>query len=216
MEKAVTHYDSQYFNKFQKEIGILTGKLGKYFFQKFIKETDSVLDFGCGGGYILKNLNCKNKIGVELNDFARNIAIDNGIDCTKYLNNIKDNSIDIAISNHCLEHVVSPAEVLKELYKKIKVGGKVIIVVPCESWTHNYKPNDINYHLYTFSPMNFGNLLDNAGFKSISVTTDFNKWPPKFHIFYKLLGIKLFIVLSKLYGFINRKTINIVGYAEKV
>ena len=39
-------------------------------FSDFIKETDKVLDFGCGGGYLLNELNCADKYGVDINPVA--------------------------------------------------------------------------------------------------------------------------------------------------
>ena len=105
MKKSKTHYDSTYFNKFQKKVGELGGKMNKFKFDKHIKETDTVLDFGCGGGFLLNNLGCKKKIGIEVNDFARNYCINKfGIDCFMSLDEIENNSIDVIISNHCLEH----------------------------------------------------------------------------------------------------------------
>ena len=215
MIKSIEHYNQDYFENFQKKIGIITGTIGAHFFQKHIKISDSVLDFGCGGGYVLKNIKCKEKFGVELNDHSRAMALSNGVNCKKDLSMINDNSLDVVISNHCLEHVISPGEILIDLNRKLKRGGKLIIVVPGESWKHSYKSEDVNYHLYTFSPMNLGNLIDNAGFENIRIKVKFNKWPPKYQLFYKLLGLKLFNVLSDFYGLINRKTVNIIGYAEK-
>ncbi|MEN8858292.1 MAG: class I SAM-dependent methyltransferase [Flavobacteriaceae bacterium] len=215
MKDLLEHYDSQYFNDFQKPIGILTGKTGGVFFGDYISKHESVLDFGCGGGFILQQIVCEKKFGVEVNEFSRAIALKNGVDCKSDLSEIKDNSVDVVISNHCLEHVICPGGIIKELFKKLKAGGKIIIIVPCESYKNKYLEEDINNHLYTFSPMNLGNLLKNARFEKISVKTFFNKWPPKYNFFYKVFGLKLFMILSKIYGYVNRKTVNIVGYAEK-
>lgn len=60
------HYDHDYF-KWQKSLGEFGGWANLSKFSEFIKETDSVLDFGCGGGFLLKNLNCKKKFGIEIN-----------------------------------------------------------------------------------------------------------------------------------------------------
>lgn len=67
-----------------------------------------------------------------------------------------------------MQHVPFPLNTLKELYKKIKVNGKIIIVIPCEQPSESsfyYKSNDINQHLHTWCPMTFGNLATLAGFK---------------------------------------------------
>ena len=64
------HYDADYFN-WQRTIGIFGGEANSFKFQKSIKKTDIVIDFGCGGGFLLNNLNCYKKIGIEPNINAR-------------------------------------------------------------------------------------------------------------------------------------------------
>ena len=76
-KKSVSFYDSEYFDGYQKKIGELGGVLNKFKFQKYISKSDSVLDFGCGGGFLLNNLDCDTKVGIELNDIARNFCNQN-------------------------------------------------------------------------------------------------------------------------------------------
>lgn len=117
------HYGDFYFSTHQKEVGEFAGLANLYLFRNSIKPSDTVLNFGCGGGFILKNLQLANKIGVELNPVARNYCNEiNKIKCHSSLNYIPDESIDVIISNHCLEYVTSPYEII-ELYKKAEAGG---------------------------------------------------------------------------------------------
>ena len=46
------HYDEKYFS-WQKLVGQFGGEANKIKFDNFIKENQKVLDFGCGGGYLL-------------------------------------------------------------------------------------------------------------------------------------------------------------------
>ena len=50
------------------------GKFGAIFnknkFTPYIKKSDVVLDFGCGGGYLLNNIECAEKYGLEINEVA--------------------------------------------------------------------------------------------------------------------------------------------------
>ena len=39
-------------------------------FKRYIQQDDVMLDFGCGGGYLLKFLDCKKKVGIEINPTA--------------------------------------------------------------------------------------------------------------------------------------------------
>lgn len=213
--KANQYYDKNYF-KYQKKIGEIGGISNLFKFEKYIKITDTVLDFGCGGGFLLNNLKCQKKIGIETNRSARDI-IDNefGFENHESISKIEDNSVDVIISNHCLEHCPNPAEIISEMYSKLKIGGIVVLVVPHDSYKVKYSPNDINFHLYSFSPMNLGNLLDNSGFKNISSTSLLHRWPPFWFYVHKYLGLKFFHFISFLYGRFKTKNCQVIGVAYK-
>jgi 2-polyprenyl-3-methyl-5-hydroxy-6-metoxy-1,4-benzoquinol methylase len=125
MKKQTTskHYNADYFN-WQKKVGEFGGWANLSKFSNYISYEDAVLDFGCGGGFLLKNLHCKKKIGIEVNDSALEIAKKNGIEVHKNCEDIQDNSIDVIISNNALEHTLHPLDELKTLWKKLKEGVK--------------------------------------------------------------------------------------------
>ena len=127
-------------------------------------------------------------IDFEINKSAWDEIKSKGIEVYDDFDNISDNSIDTIISNHALEHVHLPLDILKELYKKLKVGGKAVIVVPCEQPSEQsfyYKPDDTNQHLHTWCPMTFGNLANLAGFKVISCEPLQHQWCPDYETSYK-------------------------------
>ena len=196
-----SHYHESYFNSFQKEIGEFGGKANKFLFEEHVSENDTVLDFGCGGGFLLKNLDCRDRIGVELNPIARSYCNEvTGIKCVKSLKLVPDQIADVAISSHCLEHTPNPVEIVSQLYKKLKYGGKIVIVVPLDSYRYRWAPFNINNHLYSFSPMNLGNILQSNGFLNIHTEPVFHKWVPMYKIITNIFGLKIFHKLSWLYG----------------
>jgi SAM-dependent methyltransferase len=199
MSKSKEYYDKKYFS-WQKNIGEVGGWASLIKFEKFIKPTDNIIDFGCGGGYLLKNIKCREKIGIEINPTARKQAKENGIKTVTSANNIDNNWADVIISNNVLEHVENPLIELKILYKKLKKGGKIIFVVPCESIYLKYTHNDINQHLYSWSPLALGNLFAKVGFKIYECRPFFHKWPPYYEMVSKLFGRKIFHLLCFVYG----------------
>ena len=203
--KVAQHYAEAYFNNFQKEIGQFGGLANKFMFEKHIRPEDVVLDFGCGGGFLLSHLTCEEKIGVELNPVAREYCINvNGIKCFESLDLLPDESVDVVISSHCLEHTINPFEIVSFLYDKLKRGGKIIIVVPLESYSSNWVSGNIDNHLYSFSPMNLGNILLGASFTNIEVMPVHHKWIPKYRIIADTFGLQAFHTLSWIYGWISR------------
>jgi SAM-dependent methyltransferase len=178
----MTHYDEKYF-EWQKQIGVIGGTLNKFKFEDHVNKDDILMDFGCGGGYLLSQFNNKNKIGFEINKSAWVECAKNNIRVTDTFDDISNNSIDTIISNHALEHVPLPLEILKNLYMKLKPKGTMVIVLPCEQPSEHvfyYKPGDINQHLHTWCPMTFGNLVTLAGFKVISSVPFQHKWCPDY------------------------------------
>jgi SAM-dependent methyltransferase len=63
-------YNMEYWN-WQSSNVDLGGKIqAEILFQDYIKTSDKVLDFGCGSGTTLRNLNCAEKVGFEINPYA--------------------------------------------------------------------------------------------------------------------------------------------------
>lgn len=207
------HYDSKYFS-YQQRIGEFGGKLNASKFSSHISEMDTVLDFGCGGGYILKNIHCKRKIGIEVNDTAKEYAIKNGIELYDTLENIPNSSVDILITHHVLEHLTNPFSALESMHRVLKENCKLIIVVPNEK-VKKYIPNDINNHLYTWTEMNLGNLVNEAGFSIQSVKEFYHRWPPFYLYIHKITGDKIFNLLAIVYGYIFRNLSQIKLIAVK-
>jgi len=214
--KIESHYEDDYFNNYQKEFGEFGGRANKFMFEKHISPRDTVLDFGCGGGFLLRNLNCNDRIGVEINPVARNYCQNiNGIKCYESLEFVPKESVDVVISSHCLEHTTNPYELVTVLFDKLKTNGKIIIVVPLDSYYYKWTQNDVNNHLYSFSPMNLGNILQGTGFSEIRTEAILHKWVPGFRKIEKFLGFNTFHQLSWLYGKVNKRYVQVKGYGVK-
>jgi SAM-dependent methyltransferase len=158
------------------------------YFKPFCNDRLTLLDFGCADGFFLRNLPAKKRIGVEANSAARLKCVEScqdgcSIKLHETLSTIRSGSIDIAISNHCLEHVPNPLENLEELYRVLKKDGVFVLIVPFDDWRNSdnkkWKPADYNHHLYTWSPMNIGNLVTEAKFKVLDTKICTQAWSPK-------------------------------------
>jgi SAM-dependent methyltransferase len=213
-DQVSNHYSEKYFD-WQKSIGEFGGWANQSKFADHISSNNRVLDFGCGGGFLLKNIKCSKRVGVEINPSAAEVARNNGIEVFTSVEEVPDSYVDIIISDNALEHTLHPLLELKALHKKLEAGGKIIFVVPCESINYKYKPNDINHHLYSWSPMCIGNLFTEAGFSVIESEAYIHKWPPKFTFVAKVGGRKLFEILCRITGRIKRSWFQVKIIAEK-
>jgi SAM-dependent methyltransferase len=214
MNNTAVHYDQTYYS-WQSSIGEFGGWANRTKFEKHIESHHSVIDFGCGGGFLLKGLACNGKIGIEVNETARRSAAALGIEALESASNILDDWADVIISNHALEHCERPLDELRALYPKLKSKGKVIFVVPSETITYSFKPGDINQHLYTWSPMNLGNLFTRVGFRVDECVPLFHKWPPHYAKIARLGGRPLFDLCCKIYAHWERTSYQVRLVAHK-
>ena len=197
------HYNAEYF-QWQKDIGFFGGRVNKRKFESYIKPSDKVIDFGCGGGYLLANLKCHEKLGIEVNPEARKNAAKLGINAVATIDEVPNDWADVIISNNALEHTHYPLKELEGLYHKLKPGGKIIFVVPCENISYHYVPEDVNQHMYSWSPMCAGNLFTLAGFQVTESKPYMHKWPRRYTLWYRLLGESLFHRLCQLWSRFER------------
>jgi SAM-dependent methyltransferase len=204
MNATSGHYDSTYF-EWQRTIGEFGGWANAPRFARHIKPSDTVLDFGCGGGYLLSNLPGAHKLGVEVNEAARTVARQNGAKVFESIASVSEQSVDVIVSNHCLEHVPNPFGALVELRSKLKPGGRVVFVVPCEKASMHWGRPDADNHLYTFTPMCLGNLFKEAGYTVLSSKVDRFRWPPKYRLIAKVGGRVGFELACKLWYYIDRR-----------
>ncbi len=193
------HYDSSYFD-YQQDMGRFGGWAELTKFAPHIRADDAVLDFGCGGGYLLAQMRNAIRAGLEINPDARKVAADHGLTVYAQADEVPDETFDIVISNHALEHCARPLDELLALRPKLKRGGRLVFFVPCETTRVGYQPDNPDHHLYTWSPMNFGNLFTEAGYEVLSAGPFNHRWPPHYQKIARLFGRPGFDFCCRVYG----------------
>lgn len=193
------YYDEKYF-EYQQKIGEFGGKVKLKFFAPHISKEDFVVDFGCGGGYLLSNIVAREKVGIEINETARKQAEKLGIKTVRSAEELENDSVDVVISSGALEHVENPLGILRDLYTKLKPGGKIVFHVPNERCETEYTRSEINNHLYTWNCLNLGNLFKAAGFFIYSVERIQTVWPIYYEQIKDEVSVEFFNELCLLEG----------------
>ncbi len=170
-----------YFQR-QNSAGIMAAEFNKFVFAPHINEQDDILEFGCGGGYMLYTLDARSKVGVDINPAARAQAKRLGITTYSMLDEIEGRSFSKIITSHALEHVPNPYGALVQLKSFLKPDGKLLWLSPMDDWRHKsnrrWKPGDPDMHLYAWTPMLIGNLLATAGYIPEEVSILTHAFPP--------------------------------------
>lgn len=207
------YFDDVYYEWYEK-IGIFSANFKYPIFSKHVKGTDVLVDYGCGGGWLLEKFGNVEKIGIDINDSAREACKMRGINTVKYIANIKDEYADVVISSSTISHVENPLGELRELYKKIKPGGKAVFQVASECGDVEYVRSDINNMIYTWNRLNLGNLFKTAGFFIRSVESIDSAYPEKYESIRTDVGEDLFRYLCNIEGIIKGIRTNLI-VAEK-
>ncbi len=132
-----------------------------------------ILDIGCGNGDLLKqleNVGFTNLTGAdpfisEDIDYSENLKI-----YKKSLYEL-DDTYDVIMLHHSLEHMDRQAEVMAKLYQLLRNDGKLFIRIPIYSQPlfDRYGVDLVNLdaprHLFIHSTKSFTYLIENQGFK---------------------------------------------------
>jgi SAM-dependent methyltransferase len=186
-----------YFEQYQQPQARGGSFLNVPLYQRFVRDTDTVLDFACGSGELLSLLRAQTKVGVEINPMAVAAARARGIQVYERIEEVPTATLDVVISNHGLEHTLRPFDVLKELHRTVRVGGRLVLYVPADSWWRQPRAGvrDPNHHLYTWTPVLLSNLLEEAGWTVATARLDFYAWPPRGYALLRFapLGLAQFV-----------------------
>jgi SAM-dependent methyltransferase len=209
-----TVYDNAYFERQFADAGAIAW-INRFLFQPYIHASDVVVDFGCGGGALLKSLDARGKIGVDVNPVARNTAQSLGLRVERDLAALPADTADVVISHHALEHTDLPLSILGEMRRVLKTGGRLVLVTP---WERNGKWHEDNFdqHLHTWAPVNLGNLVRRAGFAVESSEVVWHRFPPKAQLLHRVLGEPLFHAASRIHAWLRPGLTQVRAVARKL
>ena len=125
-----------------------------------------VLEYGGGlGNNLLAVAKRAQTWMVEPSEIGRDFARKAGITVAPSLREIAHMQFDIILCRHVLEHVDDPLVTLKQIHHALKPDGRLILVVPCENMMALPNEEDLDHHMYCWSPRTLGNLVERAGYR---------------------------------------------------
>jgi len=144
-----------------------------------------LLEIGCGSGRkleLLRELGWETQ-GVEQdpNAVANCVSKNLDVSCGALKEqNYKDDSFDVVIMSHVIEHLHDPRATLIEIRRILKPGGLLSMTAPNinslgaryfgKAWIGWDPPR----HIHDFSPVSITALVKSAGFSEVNITTTIN------------------------------------------
>ncbi|NLT50772.1 MAG: class I SAM-dependent methyltransferase, partial [Ignavibacteria bacterium] len=138
------HYkkDAAEFDYFEERCGATEHderRLREYIISLIPNSVDTILDVGCGSAWIAKNMLPKHKKVISLDISVTNpkkalsiypFSNHSGLTADSFFLPFRSNSFSCIVASEIIEHVVSPADFVKELIRVLKPSGKLIISTP--------------------------------------------------------------------------------------
>ena len=105
------------------------------YFRPYLKDSDTILDFGCGNGGILRLAVplVTRADGLEVNPASRKSSLNEEFMVYASLDDLPLRpTYDVIMSNHVLEHVRDVCGTLERLRRSLKPGGRIVLKLPID------------------------------------------------------------------------------------
>lgn len=170
---------------------------------KLIKD-GIILDLGCGDGLLTLPLASKNKqiIAGDISHKMLSLLIDKAKLTKINLDNVQvvrlnaentflqNQAIDLVIANNILHLTSKPLNIIKEIYRVLKIGGMYLVISDSMEKTYFEDRNSVRYHQIVDEVLNrYWDLIKEKGYLPKKYDDDFNQY----------------VILEEL--FINKKTV---------
>lgn len=167
-----------------------TAKTGAEYFARYLQKLfpgryfSRVVEFGCNDGFLLGLLQEKadKLLGIDpvINDrvVSNKIRLAHGSVEEFNFIDFLEGKPDLVISQHTLEHLENPRNVLENIFDKIDEKTTVVLEFPCfDSIFEKFRYDQIfHQHLQYFSLSSFMKLLEEIDADLIDYTVNYNYW----------------------------------------
>ncbi len=233
----IKHYktDAEEFDYFEERPAATAHderRVREYILIKIPTSATTILDVGSGSAWLASE---KTKDNIKV--FSLDISKTNLLKAKKKIpssNHIqvaadsfklpfKNNSFDVVISSEVIEHVVSPQDFVRELFRVVKTNGSLIITTPYKEkiryalCIHCNKKTPLNGHLHSFDENKLQSYFNDLSIEKIEWFTFGNKALIYFmtYVVLKFLPFTLWKIVDKLANLIWNKPVHILVRCKK-
>jgi 2-polyprenyl-3-methyl-5-hydroxy-6-metoxy-1,4-benzoquinol methylase len=145
------------------------------------------LDFGCGGGFLLRAASEENwtAVGYDIGQRALDECRKQGLTAISNLAELQSSECDVVLLNHVFEHLTDPEIVLSECRRLLNRTGKLFVIVPnlagiraklsfpflSRHFNVDERHRAFPIHLFYFTPRTLSRMLEKNGFRISAIET---------------------------------------------
>ena len=187
------------------------------FFQRYVRDSDAVLDLGAGFCEFINHIRCREKWAVDADEQVRSLANpDVQVHCgvAHDLTWLDAGSVDVVFASNFFEHVTSKdllLTTLGEVERVLRPHGRLLILQPNIHYAYREYWDFFDHHL-PLSHSSMVEALEMVGLRPTEVRPQFlpyttksalPQWPIlvraylRFPLMHRLLGKQMFIVAEK-------------------
>ena len=180
------------------------------FFQKYVTESDVVLDLGAGYCEFINNIRCDRKFAVDLSEDTQRAAGDDVTVIIKPatdLSTFEASSADVVFASNLFEHLSSKDDlmtVLREVHRVLKPGGKLLVLQPNIRYAYREYWDYLDHHL-PLSHVSLGEALNLAGFAVREMRPRFLPYSVKSGLPQSTLLLRLYLLVPPLHLLFGRQ-----------
>ncbi|HEU4684708.1 MAG TPA: class I SAM-dependent methyltransferase [Nitrospira sp.] len=154
-----------------------------------VPEGARVLEYGGGlGNNLLAVARRADTWMIEPSELGRHLAAGSGIAVARGIEELCQRDFDAVLCRHVLEHLEDPFLTLRRILDLLKPGGELIVAVPCENMRLFPSEEDLDHHLYCWSPRTLGNLIQRAGYRVGRIYFEYYAGKRRLLPLYRFLG----------------------------
>lgn len=151
---------------------VLWRSLFKFYFRRWIREDDCVLELGAGYAHFINNVKARRRIALdvwpEMPSFLHP-EVEGHVGCVTDLAFLPDGSVDFAFASNLFEHITQDdlAHVLRQLESKLSPRGLLCLVQP--NYRYAYREYFDDYtHITVYSHLTMCDFLRAAGYEIVA------------------------------------------------
>ncbi len=180
------------------------------FLSQFVRPTDTVVDIGAGYCEFINNIDCQEKIAIDLNADVKKFAQSN----VRVINescmaiaSLAAHSVDVVFMSNFLEHLLNKQQVfdtLQESKRILKIGGKMLILQPNIRFLANNYWDFFDHH----TPLSDRSLVEVLESLELRIVKNYPKFLPyttKSRLPKGTLFVKLYLRVPLAWHFLGKQ-----------